>query len=135
MTEVRSPEETQLVEPNVDEELKNLLKQKALSLLKEKLNVDKINESVLVKFTAIVMELVEDTSVKGKDQKQLVIWVVNKIIDESDLTSDERKLYKLIVNSKNTHDTIELIVDASKGKLKLNKVKKVGLNCLLSCFK
>lgn len=135
-----TPEQVNLVDATntdvkIDEELKRLLKEKALSLLKEKLNVETLNSDLIVKFVVLVMELVEDTDVKGKSQKDLVIHVVNEIINESQLADEEKKLYLTILNSNNTSNTIDLIVDASKGNLNLNKVKKTAFSCLLNCLK
>ena len=127
--------DTTNVELKIDEELKGLLKEKALVLLKEKLNTETLNSDLIIKFVVLVMELVEDTDVKGKSQKDLVIYIVTQIINESQLTDEEKKLYFTILNSNNTSNTIDLIVEASKGKLNLNKVKKTAFSCLLNCFK
>lgn len=135
-----TPEQVNLVDATnedvkIDDELKHLLKEKALSLLKEKLNVETLNSDLIVKFVVLVMELVEDTDVKGKSQKDLVLHIVSEIINESKLADEEKKLYLTILNSNNTSNTIDLIVDASKGNLNLNKVKKTAFSCLLSCLK
>ncbi len=135
-----TPEQVNLVDATnedvkIDEELKRILKEKALSLLKEKLNVETLNSDLIVKFVVLVMELVEDTDVKGQSQKDLVLHIVSEIINESKLADEEKKLYLTILNSNNTSNTIDLIVDASKGNLNLNKVKKTAFSCLLSCLK
>jgi hypothetical protein len=127
--------DTTNVELKIDEQLKGLLKEKALVLLKEKLNTETLNSDLIIKFVVLVMELVEDTDVKGKSQKDLVIYIVTQIINESQLADEEKKLYLTILNSNNTSNTIDLIVEASKGKLNLNKVKKTAFSCLLSCLK
>jgi hypothetical protein len=129
-------EQVNLVEnTTVDEELKKILKEKAIKLLKDKLNVEALNSDLIIKFVVLVMELVEDTDVKGKSQKDLVLLVVTEIINESKLSDEDKKLYFNILNSNNTSNTIDLIVDASKGNLNLNKVKKTAFSCLLSCLK
>mgnify|MGYP005652472549 FL=1 len=137
---VVNPENVNLVEntdvtTDVTTELKRILKEKATTLLKEKLQVEKLNETVIIQFVILVMELVEDTEIKGKSQKELVLYVVNEIINESPLNDEEKKLYSTILHSENTSNTIDLIVDASKGNLNLNKVKKTAFSCLLSCLK
>lgn len=123
---------------DVDDELKNLLKQKAFNLLKEKFNNENqglLNEKIMVKFIILTMELVEETKVKGKTQKDLVIYIVSEVIKESPLTGAEKESLRKILYSENTRDTIELVVDASKGKLNINKVKKVGIEWLICCLK
>ena len=123
---------------DVDDELKSLLKQKAFNLLKEKFNNENqgmLNEKIMVKFIILTMELVEETKVKGKTQKDLVIYIVSEVIKESPLTGEEKEVLRKILYSENTRDTIELVVDASKGKLNLNKVKKVGIEWLICCLK
>ena len=129
-------EQVNLVEnTTVDEEIKKILKEKAIKLLKDKLNVEALNSDLIIKFVVLVMELVEDTDVKGKSQKDLVLLVVTEIINESKLSDEDKKLCFTILNSNNTSNTIDLIVDASKGNLNLNKVKKTAFSCLLSCLK
>ena len=141
---VVNPEQVNLVENastqnnnvnSFDEELKKILKEKSINLLKDKLNVETLNSELIIKFVVLVMELVEDTDVKGKSQKNLVLHIVTEIINESKLADEEKKLYLTILNSNNTSNTIDLIVDASKGNLNLNKVKKTVFSCLLSCLK
>ena len=83
---VVNPENVNLVEntdvtTDVTTELKRILKEKATTLLKEKLQVEKLNETVIIQFVILVMELVEDTEIKGKSQKELVLYVVNEIIN------------------------------------------------------
>ena len=129
-------EQVNLVEnTTVDEEIKKILKEKAIKLLKDKLNVEALNSDLIIKFVVLVMKLVEDTDVKGKSQKDLVLLVVTEIINESKLSDEDKKLCFTILNSNNTSNTIDLIVDASKGNLNLNKVKKTAFSCLLSCLK
>ena len=137
---VVNPENVNLVETtninlSIDVELKRILKEKAMVLLKEKLNVEKLNSDLIIKFVVLVMELVEDTDVKGKSQKELVLNLVTEVINESQLTDEEKWLYTSILRSENTNNTIDLIIDASKGNLNLNKVKKTAFGCLLSCLK
>ena len=133
------PDQVNLVETNnhvnIDVELKGLLKEKALILLKEKLNTETLNSDLIIKFVVLVMELVEDTDVKGKSQKDLVLYIVTEVINESPVEEEEKTLYLTILSSNNTSNTIDLIVDASKGNLNLNKVKKTAFGCLLSCLK
>ena len=137
---ITNPEQVNLVEntdvnTDVNTELKRILKEKAMALLKEKFQVENLNSDLIVKFVVLVMELVEDTDIKGKSQKELVLNVVTEVINESQLTDEEKKLYTSILRSENTNNTIDLIIDASKGKLNLNKVKKTAFGCLLSCLK
>ena len=137
---VVNPENVNLVETtninlSIDVELKRILKEKAMVLLKEKLNVEKLNFDLIIKFVVLVMELVEDTDVKGKSQKELVLNLVTEVINDSQLTDEEKWLCTSILRSENTNNTIDLIIDASKGNLNLNKVKKTAFSCLLSCLK
>lgn len=137
---VVNPENVNLVETtnvnlSIDVELKRILKEKTMALLKEKFQVENLNETLIIKIVVLVMELVEDTDVKGKSQKELVLNVVTEVINESQLTDEEKWLYTSILRSENTNNTIDLIIDASKGNLNLNKVKKTAFGCLLSCLK
>lgn len=122
-------------------QLVDLVKQEAINLLKEKITNEigdkEVNKQLLMKLLVIAMETVEKTKVKGKDQKNIVKETLIQIIKlESIKVPHQEDLIKFLEND--VDDVIDLVVDASKGKLDINKVEKHTISlvqCLFSCLK
>ena len=121
--------------------LVDLVKQEALNLLKEKITSEigdkQVDKQLLMKLLVIGMETVEKTKVKGKDQKNIVKEVLIQVIKlESVKVPHEEGLITFLEND--VDDVIDLVVDASKGKLDINKAEKHAITlvqCLFSCLK
>ena len=121
--------------------LVDLVKQEALNMLKEKITseiVDKqVDKQLLMKLLVIGMETVEKTKVKGKDQKDIVKEALIQVIKlESVKVPHEEGLITFLEND--VDNVIDLVVDASKGKLDINKAEKHAITlvqCLFSCLK
>ena len=87
--------------------------------------------SIVIKYT---MEAVENTPIKGKDQMNYALLIINNLVNELD-NCDEKTLLIQMLDNGGIKDTIELVVDASKGNLKINKVAEVAAEgCLGPCF-
>ena len=104
-------------------------------LLKLKVKVSAINiESnslhLIIKY---VMESVEETPIKGSEQKEMAVKLIKALI--MDLANEEEKdiLIKLI-NDGTIGNMIDLIVDATKGRLNINNAVKVTSRCLNRCI-
>jgi hypothetical protein len=121
--------------------LLDLVKQEALNMLKEKITSEigdkEVDKQLLMKLLVIGMETVEKTKVKGKDQKDIVKEALIQVIKlESIKVPQEEGLIKFLEND--LDDVIDLVVDASKGKLDINKAEKHAITlvqCLFSCLK
>ena len=124
-----------------DVKLLNLVKEEALSLLKEKIiqEIDDkvVDKKLLMKLLVIGMETIEKTQVKGNDQKVIVIDALIQIIKTSEVkVSNEERILSFLNND--LEDVIDLVVDASKGKIDINKAEKYTfslLKCLFKCLK
>lgn len=82
-----------------------------------------------------VMEVVENTPVKGKDQMNYALLIISDLVNELEDGQEKTLLIEMLDNG-SIRDTIELVVDASKGNLKINKVVEVAADgCLGPCFK
>jgi len=129
--------------PISSEEVKllDLVKQEALTLLKEKIIQEigekEVDKKLLMKLLVIAMETIEKTKVKGKDQKLVVIDALIQVIKSTNVkVSNEEKLLSFLNND--IDDVIDLVVDASKGKIDINKAEKYTVSlvkCLFSCLK
>jgi len=121
--------------------LVDLVKQEALNLLKEKITSEigdkQVDKQLLMKLLVIGMETVEKTKVKGKDQKNIVKEVLIQVIKlESVKVPHQEGLITFLEND--LDHVIDLVVDASKGKLDINKAEKHAITliqCLFSCLK
>ena len=81
-----------------------------------------------------VMEAIEKRNLKGLGQKEIAISLINELIKELP-NSDEKTLLSGLSQSGGIGNTIDLIVDATKGKLNINKVAEVAKKSwLMPCF-
>lgn len=127
-----SPEQINLVDVVKEEALK-LLKEKIISEIADK----QVDKPLLMKLLVISMETIEKTKVKGKDQKDIVKEALIQVIKlESIKVPQEEGLIKFLEND--LDDVIDLVVDASKGKIDINKAEKQAVSlvkCIFSCLK
>jgi len=95
------------------------------------LGVKPTTMTLIIKYT---MEAVEKTPVKGKDQMDFALRVIGDLIGELP-ESEERTFMQQMIGSGGVEETIELVIDASKGNLSINQVAEVAVNnCLTPCF-
>lgn len=96
-----------------------------------------LDKPLLMKLIIRCMEIVEMTNFKGSEQTDLVIDILIKILETDGLISPHKEeLY--IFLTKDAGMIISIIVDASKGKININKLKpfiNIVINCLFSCLK
>ena len=108
---------------------------KCMVLLKVKLQgieIDVGNFMVIVKFA---MEVVECTQLKGSGQKELVIRLVRTVVVKAPISDNKEKLLLDMIDNGVLGNTVDLIVDASKGKLDINTVVKAATGCCASFIK
>ena len=83
----------------------------------------------------IAMVIVEQSKESGANKKQFVIELLKEVFLNNAEISSENKLEVLhLVTNGVVSDSIDVIVDASKGKFDLNKVEKVVEEVAKSCF-
>ena len=85
----------------------------------------------------IGMETIESTQVKGSDQKEVVInALINVLKLDSIKVINQEQLISFLEND--IAHVIDIIVDASKGKININKVESLTtslVKCIFSCLK
>jgi hypothetical protein len=90
-------------------------------------------ENIMI-YVKYAMELVELTNLKGAEQKQMVIDIIRKIVKESNLSVENESICLDFIESGTLSQTIDIIVDATKGRLAINKpaslIKRVLTCCL-----
>uniref|UniRef100_A0A6C0LKE0 Uncharacterized protein n=1 Tax=viral metagenome TaxID=1070528 RepID=A0A6C0LKE0_9ZZZZ len=106
---------------------------KVFEALVEKTKEMGVKKSTLALIIKFVMEAVEDTPMKGSEQKEYSLRLIKSLVIE--LAEGEDKEYLLIaIDSGSVGDTIDLIVAASKGELNVNMVIDTAASSCLPCF-
>ena len=95
-----------------------------------------ITPQSLVLLSKYAMEIVEATSLKGSEQKEMVIRLVKKIVEDSPLEEAEKKLCADLIEKGTISQMIDLVVDATKGRLKINQEEIIerGATCCSLLF-
>ena len=98
----------------------------------------KIDDDISIMFILkTIMEIVEnikDNKFKGIAKKECVLYVVRTIIVNSSLSDDKKTMVITLIDNGTMSSTIDIIVDASKGNIGLNKkTKKRIFKCMRLC--
>ena len=78
------------------------------------------------------METVENTPIKGTEQKDLALRLIRALIVDLTDKEDEKILLKLLDDG-TISNMIDLIVDATRGRLNINRVVTVSSKLISSC--
>jgi hypothetical protein len=92
-----------------------------------------LNKSTLMTILVRAMEIVETTEIKGKEQLEIVLDVLVSIV-ESDFVVSPHKDTLLTFLKLHASDVISIVVDASKGKININKLENVGIRMFKKIF-
>lgn len=104
----------------------------ALNELEKKVSSIDIATTTLPEIIKEAMQIVEKTTIKGTQQREFVIKLLRKLF--KDLTDNEEEILLLkLIDNGTVCNMIDLVVDASKGKIDINKTIKISLSLLLSC--
>tara|TARA_A100001011_G_scaffold229208_1_gene237345 strand:- start:283 stop:624 length:342 start_codon:yes stop_codon:yes gene_type:complete len=103
--------------------------EECMKMLRVKLhNVEVTVENFMV-ILRFAMEVVEVTQLKGSAQKELAIRLVRQIVVEAPITDEKEKLLLDMIDQGVLGNTVDLVVDASKGNVNINNVVKVATGC------
>ena len=104
------------------------------NLVREQLKLD--SKADLVPILRIIMEAIEDKKLTGPQQKELAMLVLQRAVDSSDLEIEQKSSILELINSGIIENTIQLVSDASKGTLRINKkiAKESLITCLIGCL-
>ena len=99
-----------------------------LKVVKEILKGTPINVTSLHLILKTVMEIVEGTPIKGSEQKTVALKILRQLF--IDFTDDDLESTLIgLLDSGAINNLIDLIVDASKGKMNINTVVKTTKVC------
>ena len=102
-----------------------------LGQLKERSSNIEINGQNLMIIVKYAMEIIEVTELKGVEQKEMAIKLVKKLVTDSNLSDNITSVLNEIIDSGALSVTIDLIVDATKGKININLKKKLKRFCCM----
>ena len=103
----------------------------SLRKLKEKTQNIEINAKTIIQVVRFAMEIVEATSLKGQQQKELVEKIVRHVIRDAPISDSKETVLLYMVDEGIIGDITELVVSASKGELNVNAVIEVSKICCL----
>lgn len=103
-----------------------------LAKLNEPINEIGITPDTIVLVVKYAMEVVELTNLKGVAQKEMTLRLTRKIVDDSPLDDEKKKICISLIENGTLSQTIDLVVDASKGRLQINKKTAVRIGSC--CF-
>lgn len=106
----------------------------AYNVLTSKLDISSITPENMMIYVKTAMEIVEMTHLKGAEQKHLVIEIMYKIIKEANLSAEYNSICMDFIDSGALSQTIDIIVDASKGRLDINKPMSIIKRIAMCCF-
>jgi hypothetical protein len=91
-----------------------------------------INAATIMRLLQFAMEIVEATQLKGEEQRKLCIKLVKDVIVAAPLGGKEEQLLLDMIDNGVLDNTVELVVDASQGKLDINAAVGVAKGCCLA---
>lgn len=104
-----------------------------LNKIKNKLSILDTHLKTIHLLIKYVMETIEETELKGIDQKNLALAIIQDIISEIKNEDEKKRLQELLDNN-TISNIIELIVDATKGKINVNNISLIAGNCIEKCL-
>jgi hypothetical protein len=101
--------------------------------IKEK-NVS-ISPETVMRLLRLAMIIVEQTNESGTKKKEFVINLLKEVVTNNNSMLMEHKLEALnLITGGIVSDSIDFLIDASKGKFDVNKVEKIAEEVAKSCF-
>ena len=118
-----------------EDEIKNetSLFKNVTEILKSRLRDVSIKPNTLHLIIKYIMELIEETPIKGIAQKEFALKVMRELFQDLTEGEDELVLLKLLDDG-SISNIIDLVVDATNGKLNINAVIKTTSSCMSICI-
>ena len=100
--------------------------------LMKKIEHIKVASQTLMLVLEYVIEVVEKIeNLKGNKKKGLAILLIKKVVENSDMDEEDRKLCMTMINNGIVGDTIDLVINAVNGKLDFDDVVETGSRCCM----
>lgn len=96
----------------------------------------KLSPTSVMKVLRLAMEAVEGSPIKGAEQKELAINIILELLDKNtELPEEQKAVIKGLVEGGVIEETIEFVVEASRGRVDINKLSKFANGCLGRLFR
>jgi hypothetical protein len=111
----------------------NYCKEEFMKQVKES-NVS-VKPEMIMRLIRIAMVVVEQTKETGPNKKQFVIDLLKELfLNNGDIPSEYKLEILTLLTNGVVSDSIDMVIDASKGKFDINKAEKVVEEVAKSCF-
>jgi hypothetical protein len=105
----------------------------SLGILKEKVSLIDIRGSTIHLIIKYVIEELDGSPLKGAEKKEMGLKLIKELVIDLAEGEDEKILLNMI-NDGTVGNLIDLIIDATKGKINVNAIATVGISCMTSCL-
>ena len=103
--------------------------------LKKQINGIEINADTIIKVLKLAMEVVEASKLKGPAQRELAIKLVRQVVVDAPISDEKEKLLIDLIDNGILSNTVDLVVEASKGEVNINTAVKVASGCCAAFLK
>ena len=94
-----------------------------------------ISPEMIMRLLRIAMVVVDKTNEPGNKKKEFVINLLKEVVMKNNDISPEDKLQALnLIMGNIVSDSIDFLIDASKGNFNVNKIEKIAEEVAISCF-
>ena len=100
-----------------------------MKMLKEKIGDMEITADTVISVLKFSMECAECTDLKGAEKKDLAIKLVRQVIVDAPICDEKEKLLLDMIDQNVLHNMIDLVVDATHGRLDVDTVTQVASGC------
>tara|TARA_B110000858_G_C17631378_1_gene393649 strand:+ start:352 stop:816 length:465 start_codon:yes stop_codon:yes gene_type:complete len=127
-----SPEIVTLIDTTREKLIDNVKAQ-----LLEHITDQEVDKPLLFTLLIKAMEIIEISDVKGTQQKDIVIEILLALLESEHVKSQHKQDLILFLKHDATN-VIDIIIDASKGKIDINKIETYTtkfVKCIFGCLK
>ena len=100
-----------------------------MKMLKEKIGDMEITADTVISVLKFSMECAGCTDLKGAEKKDLAIKLVRQVIVDAPISDEKEKLLLDMIDQNVLHNMIDLVVDATHGRLDVDTVTQVASGC------
>ena len=91
--------------------------------LKDRIGATKVSKETIYIILKEAMELVEELNIPGSEKKDNVMAVIKALVNDLVLDGKEKRLIMEVIDNKILENTMDLIVQATKGEFNINNKK------------
>ena len=103
--------------------------------LKKKIEGIEVNADTVIVILKYAMEVVELSKAKGEKQRELAIKLVRKVIVDAPIGDEKEKLLLDLIDNGILANTVDLVVEASRGDVNVNNVAQVAVGSCATFLK